>query len=172
MVERQRIAPVDPAERFKSLLAIDRDVLDDCLMEQPQVYYDVSEACVRSTATRDQVKLEFEELTAQLDQDIRAEAVAKEEKLTEASLQNRLRTLPKIQEKQRELLAAKKEADDWQALKEAFQQRSFMLRELVALYIAQRRDVDLEHGAGQSRANLTAARAEQVRDAARKARRG
>ena len=58
------------------------------------------------------------------------------------------------QELQQKFLDARTEAESWLVLKEAFQQRSFMLRELVALFIAQRRDLDMEAGTGQAKANL------------------
>jgi hypothetical protein len=153
-------------EHYRNNLAIDRDDLDTCLMRQPEVYYGVAQNVALSNAERDACKLDLEELQAQLDQDIRAEALRKDEKLTETSLQNRLKTLPKMQDIQREFLKKRQEAESWQVLKEAFQQRSFMLRELVALYIAQRHDAAMEGGAGQARASLTADKADQNRAAA------
>lgn len=157
--------PVTALERFKGNLAIDKDDLDTCLMEQPESYYHVSEAYVNAVALRDATKLELEEVTAKEDQAIRASALATERKLTETAVQNELRTLPSIMALNRKLLDQRAAADNWQALKESFQQRSFMLRELVALYIAQRHDHAMEGGAGQARANLTADLAETNRRA-------
>jgi hypothetical protein len=153
-------------EQYHKYLAIDKDDLDRCLMEQPETYYHVSSAFALANADRDACKLDLEELQAQLDQDIRAEALRKDEKLTETSLQNRLKTLPKMQDIQRVFLKKRQEAESWQVLKEAFQQRSFMLRELVALFIAQRHDLALEGGLGQARASLTDDKADQNRAAA------
>jgi hypothetical protein len=157
---------VSDLERQRAYLAIDRDNLDDCLMQQPEVYYSVAQALALANADRDACKLDLEELQAQLDQDIRAEALRKDEKLTETSLQNRLKTLPKMQDIQRVLLKKRQEAESWQMLKEAFQQRSYMLKEIVALFIAQRHDLALEGGVGQARASLTADKADQNRVAA------
>lgn len=142
-------------ERQRKYLAIDRTDLDRCLMEQPEVYYHVSRAFTQAVAERDAFKLTLEERQAQADQDIRAAALRNDEKLTEASIQNKLKTMPEIQELRHEYMDKCKEADDWQALKEAFQQRSFMLRELVALFIAQRHDLAMESGTAQVRVDLS-----------------
>lgn len=149
-------------ERYKQYLAIDKDALDDCLIEQPEVFHHVAHALVLASSERDAAKLAFEELQAKLDQELRAKAVRTGEKTTESAIQNQLRTLPAVQEAQRFYLDSRQAADEWLALKEAFSQRSFMLRELVALYIAQRHDHAMEGGAGQARAALS----EQNRDAA------
>lgn len=137
---------------FHAALAIDRDDLDSCLVSQPETYYHVSQAFAAAVAERDATKLELEELQASVGQEIRATAARTEEKLTEGGLQQKLTANPRIQDLQRVLLEARKTADTWQALKEAFQQRSFMLRELVALVIAQRHDLGMEAGVGQARA--------------------
>lgn len=158
-------------ERYKNYLAIDKGDLDTCLMEQPESYYHVSEAYVNAVSQRDTTKLELEEVTAQQDQKIRADALASERKLTETAVQNELRTLPTIMDLHRKLLEQRAAADNWQALKESYQQRSFMLRELVALYIAQRHDHALEGGAGQARQNLSEDRAQEIRRGASKVRR-
>jgi len=136
---------------FLPSLAIDRGDLDGCLTEQPETYYHVSQEFASAVAERDQTKLELEELQASLGQELRAIALREEEKLTETGLQQKLTAHPKIQDLQRVLLQKRKDADRWQALKESFSQRSFMLRELVALFIAQRHDLAIESGAGQAR---------------------
>ncbi len=158
-------------EHYRKFLVIDKDDLDRCLMEQPETYYHVSSAFALASAERDAVKLDLEELQAKLGLDLRDQAIRKDEKMTEGALQQKLTGMPKIQELQRKRLDKAKDAESWQVLKEAFQQRSFMLRELVALYIAQRHDHALEAGSGQARASL----AEQTRaeaGAIRRQRRG
>ena len=99
-------------------------------------------------------------MTAQLDQDIREQAIAQERKLTEASIQNELRTMPRIQGLRKELLEASTEADRAMALKEAYSQRSYMLRELVAIQLAEFYNLGVERGAASARRDLgTQARA-------------
>ena len=157
---------ISELDRYRQHLAIDRNDLDTCLTEQPECHYHVSQACAIATAERDKLKLELEELTAKLGLDLRDQATRRDEKLTEGALAQKLTGTPKIQELQRALLTKRQEAESWGVLKEAFQQRSFMLRELVALFIAQRHDLALEGGAGQARATLASSVAEQNRASA------
>jgi len=149
-------------DELRKELAIDQNALDDCLMRQPELYYSVAVGYAEAVAGRDSVKLELEELQAKLDQDFRAEALRKNEKITEGSIQQKLKTMPKVQDLQQKFMDARTEAESWGVLKEAFQQRSFMLRELVALFIAQRRDLDLESGMGQAKAKLAESNREEM----------
>jgi uncharacterized protein YigA (DUF484 family) len=153
MIDRVRRAEPDRSE-LEDSLKIDDDALDDCLVEQPGFFYHVAEAVAAANARRDTLKLKLEETLAELDQNIRSEALRTEEKITEASIQNRLRTFPRIQDLQRDYLDARTDAEKWTALKEAYQQRSFMLRELVALQLAQAHNLGIERGAVSARHEL------------------
>lgn len=153
-------------ETLREQLQIDRDDLDTCLVEQPDLYYHVAEAYVLAVAKRDEAKLDLEQATADLDKQFREAAAAAEEKVTEAALSRKLASAPRIQKLERELLGLRVEADKWQALKEAFQQRSFMMRELVAMFIRRMSDVSLEHGNQSSRQDLTSAIADKNHAAA------
>ena len=114
-------------DECRQFLRIDRNDLDSCLQQQPEAYHHAAEAYILAVAQRDETKLILEELTAELDQGVRATASAAGEKLTESAIQARLTGLPKIQTLTRKLLDAKLEADRWAALKESFQQRSHAL---------------------------------------------
>lgn len=118
-------------------LAIDKHRLDDCLLEQPSLYYHVAAHYTRALARRDTLELDLKVRMADLDQDFRNEAAASDSKITEATIANKVKSAPEIVALQRLALDAKNELDQWTALKEAFQQRSFMLRELVSLYTTQ-----------------------------------
>lgn len=163
--------PASELEQYRSYLRIDRDDLDTSLMEQPEMFHHVANACVEAGARRDEAKLELEELLAELDQSVRARALKDDEKLTETALQNRLREMPRVQEAQRRYLETRKEADRWLALKESYQQRSFMLRELVHKLVAERHDLSTEAGAGQSHRDYRDARVNDIREQAGKLRR-
>ena len=151
---RRKSEVLTEVERFKPHLAIDKNNLDDCLIEQPEVYYHVSEALVKATAERDAIKLQLEEATAAEDQNIRTVAVRMGEKLTEASIQNKLTLVPAVKVLADKLVKQSGKVGELAALKEAFSQRSFMLRELVALFIAQRHDLAMSNGSNQSRTTL------------------
>lgn len=159
MIDRARPvrsnAPELPSlEALQQQLAIERDDLDTCLMDQPDLYYHVADALVTAIAKRDAAKLDLEQVTATLDADLRQKAAEAEEKITEASLQRKLATLPRIQALEKHLLHLRAEADRWQALKEAFQQRSFMLRELVAMLIARLGNLSLDRSVQSSHRDL------------------
>lgn len=167
----KRAAPHQDLEALRQQLQIDRDDLDTCLVEQPDLYYHVAEAYVLAVAKRDEAKLDLEQVTAELGEVMRNAAAVKEEKLTEAAITRKLSDSPRLQEKERALLSLRVEADKWQALKEAFQQRSFMMRELVAMFIRRMSDVSLEHGNAGARQDLTSARADKNHAAASEERR-
>jgi hypothetical protein len=146
-------------------LAIDEDDLDSGLVQQPDLFYHVSDGFSTAVSIRDGVKLELEELKAEMDQSIRA-AVARareglsdaelktRDKLTETGLQNQIQGLPKVKELERKFLQSKYQADRWEALKNSYQQRSWALRELVTLRVRRQSMVAQEHGETQARRDM------------------
>ena len=148
MVERKKL---NERQELEDSLEIDRDGLDECLVEQPGHFYHVAEHVAAANADRDTIKLELEEVLATEDGKFRALCARTEEKVTEGSIKNYLLTLDAVKELKRSYLTACTNADRWQALKEAYHQRSFMLRELVALHLAQIHNLGIERGAVASR---------------------
>lgn len=142
MVERHRTviesAPIKSGTvgRYREDLVIDKDKLDDCLVQQPELYYHVAEAFSQAVAERDALKYEIELAEAEEGKKIRDRAVALEEKLTEANLKEQLLLLPRLNKLRLERLHQETLVGSWQALKEAYQQRSYMLRELVPMYLS------------------------------------
>jgi hypothetical protein len=151
MADRKRFSGQGEAPDIAEGLRIDRDDLDGCLVEQPDRYYHVALAHSEAVARRDAAKLDFEHVVANLDVKIRADAAAANEKTTEAGIQRELQLDDLYVEAKKKHLEASAEVDRIQALKEAFQQRSFMLRELVALTIAERGDQAGAAGAYEAR---------------------
>jgi hypothetical protein len=149
-------------DTFRANLAIDPDDLNRCLEEQSSFYYDVAQEFALCSAERDQIKLERDEAMADLDKQIRAAAAAAQEKVTEDTVKNRVSTSPKVKDLNRRFLDAKAEADAWGVMKEAFQQRSFMLRELVALALAQLYNLNVERGVTSVRNRVVAAQGEDI----------
>lgn len=136
-------------DRYKGKLVIDVDALSECLVEQPDLYYHVTMEHARAVADRDEIKLELDELQAEVDRSVRAKAVDIGEKVTEAVIAQRVKLNDGIREKSRDLISARGVVDQWQSIKEAFQQRSFMLREIVALRISERSEQYAASGAGR-----------------------
>jgi hypothetical protein len=118
-------------------LAIDKSVLDDEVIRQPVLFYSISEQLTDAIADRDYAKEVLGAIDAEL-YGVWRRKLAKDTKLrvTEKMVENAVLTDPKHEKAFSEFLDAKTKADKYQALKEAFQQRSYMLRDLVSLYSA------------------------------------
>ena len=161
MVERKRPRK-SMIDELRDRLRIDRDELDISLEEQPELYYHVAQAHAHAVAEADAARLDRDEVVAKLDARIRKTFEAKGEKFTETKLSQELSLLPEAQEARRARVRAGEKVNDWQALKDAYHQRSFMLRELVALYIAQRHDAAMAGGSAEARGRLADDASERV----------
>lgn len=161
----------DLRDELKAYLAIDKDALDECLMQQPEVYSKVAEALAIAESERDATKLELEERSAEVDRQVRAAAERAEEKVTEAAIKGRVSLDVEIKRLNRELLDFASEAKLWRALESAFEQRADMLKKLVDLHLRSTYGYSLEAGVGQARTSLVSDVAERNRAAVSEARR-
>lgn len=123
---------IGPAQ-YREMLLIDQEDLEGCLVSQVQTFWDIASKHVEAQAHRDGLKLKIEELHAALDQQFRAEAATKDGKTTEAGLAQRIKDDADMRGLRDDHLAASRTSDEWSAMKEAFYQRGYMLRELVQL---------------------------------------
>jgi predicted nucleic acid-binding Zn-ribbon protein len=119
-------------EEFRQYLKIDKSSLDDEVVQQPSLFYEVSESCAEASAERDALKEQLAVVDADLDKKIRS----KNEKGTEAQIKNQIQAHPDHQKAFAEWLDAKLLADKLTALKDAFKDRSFMIRELGSLFVS------------------------------------
>ena len=120
----------------KANLEIDRTSLDDELMRQPSLFYEIGEQFVMAASKRDALKEELATIDAELDGIGRATLEKRLEKVTEAMVKNYVQTHKRHASAFASYIQAKTECDLLQAMKEAFSQRSFMLRDLCSLYVA------------------------------------
>lgn len=129
--------PMTLAE-LQQQLAIDKSVLDDEVIRQPVLFYTISEQLTDAIAERDAAKEELATVDADLDDQWRRKLAKKDSKarVTEAMVANHVITSLEHEKAFDIYLKAKTKADKLLALKEAFQQRSYMLRDLVSLYSA------------------------------------
>lgn len=126
-----------PSRRsFVEKLAVDKDALDDALIEQPELLYHVAEQYVLAEAERDAIKLELEEALADADNKVRALAEKNEDRVTEPFIKKQITGDPKVRRLNQELLDAKTTANRWAALHEAFNSRGRALNKLVDLYVS------------------------------------
>lgn len=121
---------------LKEQLAIDKSVLDDEVIRQPMLFYTVSEQLTDAIAERDGAKEDLASVDARLDTKWRKKLSDGNKRVTEGLIQSHVQTDPEHEKAFDVWLAAKTKADLLEALKVAFQQRSYMLRDLVALYSA------------------------------------
>lgn len=122
---------------LQAQLAIDKSELDDEVIRQPSLFYMVSEKLTDALAERDAAKEELANVDADLSAHYRAKLTKTTKgRVTDSSVAIHVQADAEHEKAFRVWLDAKTKADKLQALKDAFQQRSYMLRDLVSLYTA------------------------------------
>lgn len=123
-------------EELKAGLRFSKNDLDSALIEQPVLFHRVSEEFAKAVSRRDEARNEREAVRARLDAVIRRQYAKDSAKLTEAQLTAMIQGEEDFIEAQDNYSKLGHAADRWQALKEAFQQRSYVLKDMVQLYSA------------------------------------
>ena len=123
-------------EEFRRYLAIDKSKLDDAVIQQPMLLFQVSEALAEANAQRDLAKEELAHMDASLDIEIRKKLEKGMKKSTEAVVAAMVQASTEHQALFNAYIDAKKTAETLFALKDAFVQRGFMLKDLCSLYVA------------------------------------
>ncbi len=123
-------------EEFEKLLKINRTDLDGELIRQPEIFYNVAKAHVQSVSLYDQAKTALKGAAASLDLEIREDGISNNKKPTEKFIENKILADEDYQIHVYELLKLKEKFDILSALRDAFQQRGYMLRDLCVLYSA------------------------------------
>lgn len=150
MAKRERVSeagfefrmPVVPAEHIRFIeaqeegLQIDEHGLEEELQSQVPSYYEVSKRLSVEVSRRDAAKHYLKTVEARVDGDLRREAKAAGDKVTETVIENRRILVDDVIAATQILLDAESRVRDLTTLKEAFTQRSYVLKDLVALYIA------------------------------------
>ncbi len=137
------------ADLEKGLL-IDEHALERALMEQPSIFYKVSSLLAIAISRRDGAKQDKEVIEAKADAKIRHDAEVGGEKITEKLIEGR--KILRVMDLSNELLELNGNVGQLSALKEAFQQRSYVLNKLTDLYIAGYYG-DANHTSGSRRMN-------------------
>jgi hypothetical protein len=123
-------------EQLESGLKIDKHNLDEALETQPDIFYRVSSKYTQLVSLRDQLKQQLQEAEADADLDIRRKARDKDDKITENEIKARIRVDKEVARLAGELLTVGNQAAQYMALKEAFMQRSYVLKDLVSLHVS------------------------------------
>lgn len=124
-------------DEFRDYLKVDKNHLDDDLVQHSQLFFKVAEAYVRASAKRDELKEDLTLLDAELDGRVRKRADDKDEKYTEAQIKALILTNKDHVDASEAYHNAKTEADMLGALKESFVTRGHHIRDLCQLYTAQ-----------------------------------
>lgn len=114
---------------------IRRGNLDEELIRQPQLFYEAGEAYAMAVSRREAAKDALKQVAAELYLRLRRK-LADKERVTEATLNANVETHPEHASARVALAEAQAAVETSEALKEAYSQRAWMLRELCALHMA------------------------------------
>lgn len=121
-------------EELRKGLKIDVDSLDEELVTQPDRYDRAGRNYARVISRRDKKDNELEVLKATLDKEIREQAAADEEKITEPQIKQSIQRDPDYIKVQGEYFDLKRQASEFESLRDAYKQRAYILGNLVDLY--------------------------------------
>ena len=123
-------------DAFRESLKVDKHNLDAMLMEQPMLQQHVSEMAAEVSSMRDSAKERLSRVDAQVAKKLRNQLMIEEGKVSEARID---REVPLTKEHKEaffiynELVAL---STKWDALKDTFRNRAFVIRDFVSLYTA------------------------------------
>lgn len=121
---------------FRALLLIDKSCLDQHLQEQAEIFYRIADALAQSQSVRDKAKEYIAITDAELNLQFRKVLEKDGVKVTDAKINAMVQDDEDHQEAFNKYMETKEQADKLSAMREAWMQRSYMLRELVGLFIA------------------------------------
>jgi len=115
-------------------IAIDRDALDEEIVSFTSFFFHVGQGYAQAVAMRDAAKEDVSVYEANLSREVRAAAVNSGDKLTEAAITARVTADDGRVELYERYIQAKLTAERWNVLRDSWQQKGHMLRELVELH--------------------------------------
>jgi len=126
----------DDLRELEESLQINEHALDEALCLQPGVFYRVSKAYALEVSRRDAAKQALQDAEARADLVVREEAANDSRKVTEGEVRATVQTMREVVAARDHLHRLSETTGKLGALKEAFQQRSYALKDLVNLYLA------------------------------------
>lgn len=125
-------------QELSNSLKVDKQNLDECLLQQPELYHKAGREYENACAFRDDAKVERDQCKAEFDFKIRQEAekLQTKPKPTEAAITNLINAEPKYQSYQEVYHHWERMASRWFKLREDFHARGFTLQQLAQLWIA------------------------------------
>lgn len=122
-------------EELQEALKIDQAALDEMILYQAVLYEEVSSRLAYVTSMRDAAKQTLQLVEAKTYRLLR-KSLTSNQKITEKELEYRVRSSSSVIEATQEYLDLGHKVGKWTALKESFQQRSYMIRELAQLQLS------------------------------------
>ncbi len=126
----------DPLADAVSKLTIDKHGLDDELIRQPMLFFDMANLSATATAERDYAKEQLGLKDAELGSKWRKKLEKRGERTTIQLIEECVLTDSVHIKYSEKYIESKEYCEKCYAMKESFQQRAYMLRELVSLYIS------------------------------------
>lgn len=170
----------DLLRELETGLQIDEHGLEEANQQQPDLLYRVSKHLEMLISLRDESKQNFEYVEAMVDIDLRerfltddrdSEKGEKRGRVTDKVIEAHKKVDARVRNAETEMLRLSFAVGQFKALKEAFIQRSYALKEMVGLYLANYYsdvNIDKQQGAVKDRRAEEARRAmNEVRQAAR-----
>ena len=126
----------DDLRELEAALRIDEHALEKALRDQPVMFYRVANAYALEISRRDAAKQALQDAEAEADLNARDRARRADQKITEGEIRATIQTDGQVAQAQAALARRSERAAKLAALKEAFQQRSYALKDLAGLYVA------------------------------------
>lgn len=126
----------DAIAELEKLIGVDKHALDDNLEAQPDLFYRVSKAFTIALSHADIAKAHIDELEASLDGEVRADMERAGDKVTETAVKQAIKAHRDMRAAISDHLEKREIAGRWGSLKDTFNQRSYVMKELVSLYTA------------------------------------
>lgn len=158
--ERRSSIRAFDVEAYRTKIMIDKHDLDQCAVEQPAIFHEVSEALALAISKRDRIKLKLEQAVAHEDKRLRAHLLDGDKKPTDKAIAALVEESDEVSGMRGDMLAASSEVSRIQALKEAFDQRRDMIKVLAQLFTA---SYFTRTSASGAQARTDEKRAEQIR---------
>ena len=170
VVEKQDRAADYDLTRFRASLEIDEDDLDRALAEQPRLFYEVAEALTIAVSRQRGIAMQLKDLKARLHLVIRDTAARRNEKTREDNIKNRNILASVIKKLDLEYLDASAHVKEVRAMKEAYQQRSYALKDMVSIELERLYQLGVERGAVSARNRMAVRRLAEQRTKQRRGR--
>lgn len=122
-------------EEMEKALLIEEDDLDTALLQQPQLYWQISRQVALTISLRDAAKQEVTSAASRADHQIRKSIKQRDESATETDIKSRVALDIGVEKANKELSRLTLATAEWQAMERAFDQRMSVLKKLVDLYL-------------------------------------